>query len=187
MPHYVFNVFPKGGQHTLSWPPIWKKYCLHVSHVIHKENGCIFRWSAILLPNIVWSGKWEENLNGFGFPRAFGNHKEALWCAWEQDLLSIYNQVRSLRNHRHNLKAWKVFFFKKSFKVIKVLELLGKALEYTYFMYQIHPQLPQCNTPTFCNTTYVNPESLVKSKNVIGMRTYDYFPSKSSIKVLYLL
>ena len=66
-----------------------------------------------VLPNIVWSGKWEENLNGFGFPRAFGNHKEALWCAWEQDLLSIYNQVRSLRNHRHNLKAWKVFFQKK--------------------------------------------------------------------------
>ena len=52
-------------------------------------------------------------------------------------------------------ESLKSFFFKKSFKVIKVLELLGKALEYTYFMYQIHPQLPQCNTPTFCNTTYI--------------------------------
>ena len=36
---------------------------------------------------------------------------------WEQDLLSIYNQVRSLRNHKHNLIAWKKFF-KENFETM---------------------------------------------------------------------
>ena len=92
-----------------------KKGIVYTCHVIHKENGCIFRQYIVWrVQNVrkTWMVCWvsQEPLG-------------TIRCAWEQDLLSIYNQVRSLRNHRHNLKAWKVFSW-----TLQGYQGLGKSL-----------------------------------------------------------
>ena len=127
-------------------------------------------------------GKMGRKLEWFWFPKSLWEPKGSFMACMRTGPSKYLQSSKVVKKPQAQSESLKSFFSKKASRLSRSWNCLVRHWNtHTLCIKYIPNFLNVIHLHFVILHTYVNP------KNVIGMRRYDYFLSKSSIKVLYLL